>query len=137
MGSSPAAASAERSITSSPSSGASTAGASAPTSSRSPTGPVARRPQREGVPTLILRASDGDGYGDGDVPALTRHLLERRPAVVHNHLYRAEIVGMEAALAAVRMGLPRPYVVGTVHSSRLRSAIDRAILARLTLRWTA
>ena len=33
---------------------------------------------------------------------------------------------------AGRLGMARPYVVGTVHSSRVRSAEDRALLRRLT-----
>ncbi len=52
--------------------------------------------------------------------------------VVHNHMYRAEVVGTRAALALSEAGLPRPYVVGTVHSSRVRSAEDREVLRHLT-----
>jgi len=51
---------------------------------------------------------------------------------VHNHMYRAEVVGTGAALRMVAMGRPRPFVVSTVHSSRVRRATDRAVLARLT-----
>jgi glycosyltransferase involved in cell wall biosynthesis len=52
--------------------------------------------------------------------------------VIHNHMYRAEVVGTRAALRLAELGLPRPYVVGTVHSSRVRSADDIALLRRLT-----
>ncbi len=52
--------------------------------------------------------------------------------VVHNHMYRAEVIGTRAALALGEAGLPRPYVVGTVHSSRVRSLEDREILRHLT-----
>jgi glycosyltransferase involved in cell wall biosynthesis len=56
----------------------------------------------------------------------------RPPEIVHNHMYRAEVVGTRAALALAELGLPRPYVVGTVHSSRVRSEADRALMRRLT-----
>ncbi len=52
--------------------------------------------------------------------------------VIHNHMYRAEVVGTRAALLLAEAGLPRPYVVGTVHSSRVRSVEDRELLRRLT-----
>ena len=54
--------------------------------------------------------------------------------VIHNHMYRAEVVGTRAALRLGEAGLPRPYVVGTVHSSRVRSADDCELLRRLTPR---
>jgi glycosyltransferase involved in cell wall biosynthesis len=47
-------------------------------------------------------------------------------------MYRAEIVGTRAALALGEQGHPRPYVIGTVHSSRLRTTDDRALLRALT-----
>ena len=59
-------------------------------------------------------------------------LRSRPPEIVHNHMYRAEVIGTRAALALAEHGLPRPYVVGTVHSSRVRSDEDRALLRRLT-----
>jgi glycosyltransferase involved in cell wall biosynthesis len=52
--------------------------------------------------------------------------------VIHNHMYRAEVVGTRAALRLAESGLPRPFVVGTVHSSRIRSAEDRELLRLLT-----
>ena len=59
-------------------------------------------------------------------------LTERPPEILHNHMYRAEVIGTRAALALAERGLPRPYVIGTVHSSRIRSEEDRALLRRLT-----
>ena len=47
-------------------------------------------------------------------------------------MYRAELVGTRAAIALGEVGLRRPYVVSTVHSSRVRSAEDREQLRRLT-----
>ena len=54
---------------------------------------------------------------------LVAHLRDRQPQVIHNHMYRAEVVGTRAALALSEAGLPRPYVIGTVHSSRIRSDV--------------
>jgi glycosyltransferase involved in cell wall biosynthesis len=66
------------------------------------------------------------------VGALAAHLAGIRPDVIHNHMYRAELVGTRAAIALGEIGLRRPYVVSTVHSSRVRSAEDREQLRRLT-----
>ena len=66
------------------------------------------------------------------VGALAAHLASFRPDVIHNHMYRAELVGTRAAIALGEVGLRRPYVVSTVHSSRVRSAEDREQLRRLT-----
>jgi len=52
--------------------------------------------------------------------------------VVHGHMYRAEIVGAWAADLLVARGLHRPWLVNTVHSSRLRSIEDRELLRELT-----
>ena len=60
------------------------------------------------------------------------HLADVRPDVVHNHMYRAELVGTRAAIALGEAGHRRPYVVGTVHSSRVRSPEDRGRSRRLT-----
>jgi len=69
--------------------------------------------------------------------------------VVHGHMYRAEIVGTQAAWRVPELAARtrptrhrttsanrarRPYVVNTVHSSRVRSEDDRALLRRLTPR---
>jgi glycosyltransferase involved in cell wall biosynthesis len=47
-------------------------------------------------------------------------------------MYRAEAVGTRAAIALGEVGHRRPYVVSTVHSSRVRSAEDRELVRRLT-----
>ncbi len=82
----------------------------------------------EGV-TLIDVADDEEA-----VQRLVEHLRARPPHVLHNHMYRAEIVGTRAALRLAELGYPRPYIVGTVHSSRVRSARDRELVAALTPR---
>lgn len=59
-------------------------------------------------------------------------LAKRPPAVIHMHMYRAEVIGTRAALALGERGLPRPYIVSTVHSSRVRSDEDRELVRALT-----
>lgn len=58
---------------------------------------------------------------------LTALLREREIDLVHNHMYRAEVVGIQAARDA-----GTPVVISTVHSSRVRSPDDTATLARLS-----
>jgi glycosyltransferase involved in cell wall biosynthesis len=91
-------------------------------------GHAVRRLQRSGVPVMIIDEAD-DAIATG---ALAAHLARIQPDVIHNHMYRAEIVGTKAALSLEAAGYPRPYVVSTVHSSRVRSPEDRAELRRLT-----
>ena len=46
---------------------------------------------------------------------LAAHLADVRADVVHNHMYRAEIVGTKAAIALGEAGHRRPWVMSTVH----------------------
>src|SRR4029079_16121819 len=64
--------------------------------------------------------------------ALTEHLTLVRPDVIHTHMYRADVIGTRAAIALGESGHRRPYVVSTVHSSRVRSHEDRELLRHLT-----
>jgi glycosyltransferase involved in cell wall biosynthesis len=91
-------------------------------------GSAARKIARLGVPVDVIDDPD-DGVATA---ALAARLGEIRPEIVHNHMYRAEVVGTRAILAVADRGLPRPYVVSTVHSSRVRAAEDRATLRALT-----
>ena len=91
-------------------------------------GSAVRKLRRAGVPVLVIDEAD-DAIAVG---ALAAHLAEVRPDVVHNHMFRAETVGTRAVMALAGIGHRRPYVVGTVHSSRVRSREDRDELARLT-----
>ncbi len=91
-------------------------------------GPAVRRLRAAGITTHVVDTAD-DGAAEA---AVLEHFRRRPPEVVHNHMYRAEIVGTRAALAVAEFGLPRPYVIGTVHSSRVRSEADRALMRRLT-----
>jgi glycosyltransferase involved in cell wall biosynthesis len=47
-------------------------------------------------------------------------------------MFHAEVIGTQAAWRVAEAGFPRPYVVGTVHSSRIRDEEDRALLRKLT-----
>jgi len=91
-------------------------------------GSTVRRLQRHGIPVTVIEEPDDDRAVD----ALAAHLVQVKPDVVHNHMYRAEIVGTRAALALKAMGYPRPSVVSTVHSSRVRSPEDRELVRLLT-----
>ena len=92
------------------------------------TGSGVRKLQRAGIPVLVIEDPD-DAVAVG---ALAAHLAEVRPDVIHNHMYRAELVGTRAAIALGEIGHRRPYVVSTVHSSRVRASEDREQLCRLT-----
>jgi glycosyltransferase involved in cell wall biosynthesis len=91
-------------------------------------GSAVRKIQRAGFPVLVVDEPD-DAIAVGAVAA---HLAGIRPDVIHNHMYRAELVGTRAAIALGEIGHRRPYIVSTVHSSRVRSVEDRQVLRRLT-----
>ena len=93
-------------------------------------GSAVRKLERAGFPVLVLDEPD-DAIAVG---ALAAHLVEVRPDILHNHMYRAELVGTRAAIALGEVGHRRPYVVSTVHSSRVRSEEDREMLRVLTPR---
>jgi glycosyltransferase involved in cell wall biosynthesis len=100
-------------------------------------GPAVRKLERLGVPVCVLEpdpALSGDAADDDAVEAVAAHLAAVRADVVHNHMYRAEIVGTRAAWRVAELGGKRPLVVGTVHSSRVRSSEDRELVAALTPR---
>ena len=91
-------------------------------------GPAVRRLRTAGVTVHVV-----DDPDDADaLAAVVELLIQRPPEIVHNHMYRAEVIGTRAALALAERGLPRPFVVSTIHSSRIRSPQDRAIVRRLT-----
>ena len=93
-------------------------------------GPGVRRIERTGVPVCVL----DDMPDDEAIEAVAAHLAAVDADVVHNHMYRAEVVGTQAAMALAAAGRERPFVVGTVHSSRVRSEEDRDLVRRLTPR---
>jgi glycosyltransferase involved in cell wall biosynthesis len=91
-------------------------------------GSAVRKLQRAGFDVLVIDEPD-DAIAVG---ALAAHLVDVRPDVIHNHMYRAELVGTRAAIALGEIGHRRPYIVSTVHSSRVRSDEDREMLRLLT-----
>ncbi len=91
-------------------------------------GSAVRKLQRAGFDVLVIDEPD-DAIAVG---ALAAHLADVRPDVIHNHMHRAELVGTRAAIALGEVGYRRPYVVATVHSSRIRSEEDRQMLRELT-----
>jgi len=91
-------------------------------------GPAVRRLRAAGVTTHVVADLDDDVALDRVVELFR----DRPPEIVHNHMYRAEVIGTRAALAIANEGLPRPYIVSTIHSSRIRSEEDRALVRRLT-----
>lgn len=93
-------------------------------------GSTVRKLQRSGISVTVIDEPD-DAIATGAVAAL---LAELRPEIVHSHMYRAELVGTRAAIALGEIGRPRPYIVSTVHSSRIRSEEDRRVLRLLTPR---
>lgn len=93
-------------------------------------GPGVRRLERTGVSVCVL----DDMTDEEAIAAVAAHLAAVDADLVHNHMYRAEVVGTQAALALAATGRRRPFIVGTVHSSRIRSEEDRDLLRRLTPR---
>jgi glycosyltransferase involved in cell wall biosynthesis len=91
-------------------------------------GSAVRKLERAGFDVLVIDEPD-DAIAVG---ALAAHLSEVRPDVIHNHMFRAETIGTRAAMALAEIGHRRPYVVSTVHSSRIRSEKDRQHLRDLT-----
>ena len=83
-----------------------------------------------GIPVTVFDEPD-DAIAVG---ALVAFLSDVGAEIVHNHMYRAELVGTRAAIALGEAGHRRPWVIGTVHSSRIRAAEDREVLRHLTPR---
>jgi glycosyltransferase involved in cell wall biosynthesis len=91
-------------------------------------GSSVRKLQRAGVAVLVIEDPD-DTIAVG---ALAAHLAEARADVVHAHMYRAETVATRAVIALGEAGQRRPYLVATIHSSRVRSVDDQKHLRELT-----
>jgi glycosyltransferase involved in cell wall biosynthesis len=91
-------------------------------------GSAVRRLERTGLSVCLVEEPDDDLAAD----MVAAHLAAVDADVVHGHMYRAEVIGTEAAWRLAAAGRQRPFVVNTVHSSRIRSEEDRALLRRLT-----
>ena len=91
-------------------------------------GSGANKIERLGIPVTVIDEPD-DAIATG---ILAAHLADVRPDVIHNHMYRAEVVGTKAAIALGEAGQRRPWILSTVHSSRVRSCEDQEQMRRLT-----
>jgi glycosyltransferase involved in cell wall biosynthesis len=91
-------------------------------------GSSVRRLQRAGFDVTVIDETDDDRA----VRALADALAPFHPEIIHNHMYRAEVVGTRAAYLLGEKGCRRPSVISTVHSSRIRCVEDRQIIRRLT-----
>ena len=100
-------------------------------------GPAVRKLERHGIPVCEIEvdeALEGEAADAAAVDSVAAHLAAVGADVVHDHMYRAEIVGTRAAWRVGATGRRRPMVVSTVHSSRIRSIEDRDLLRTLTPR---
>lgn len=86
-------------------------------------GSAVQRIRRLGLQVDVIEEADDEAA----VRELTAWLRREEIDLVHSHMYRAEVVGTRAALAA-----GTPVIMATVHSSRVRSQEDQAALATLT-----
>ena len=86
-------------------------------------GSAVQRLRALGIPVDVLEQTDDERA----IRELAAWLRREEIDLVHSHMYRAEVLGTRAAVAA---GVP--VIVATVHSSRVRSAEDVAALAALT-----
>jgi glycosyltransferase involved in cell wall biosynthesis len=91
-------------------------------------GSSVRRLQRAGIDVSVVDEPD-DRLA---VRALAAELAAFEPEIIHNHMYRAEVVGTRTALLLGEHGCRRPAVISTVHSSRVRCLEDRVTLRQLT-----
>ena len=91
-------------------------------------GSSVRRLEKAGIDVTVIDEPD-DRVA---VRALAEQLAHFEPEVIHNHMFRAEVVGTRAALQLGEQGCKRPAVVSTIHSSRIRCVEDRQTLRQLT-----
>jgi glycosyltransferase involved in cell wall biosynthesis len=91
-------------------------------------GSAVRKLRRHGFDVTVIDEPDDDAA----VALLAAYLRDARAEVVHDHMYRAEVIGTRAVQALTDAGHPRPWLISTVHSSRVRSAEDQELLRRLT-----
>ena len=86
-------------------------------------GSAVHRLRRLGIDVEVIDEADDETA----VRELASFLRREEIDLLHAHMYRAEVIGARAALAA-----GTPVVMATVHSSRVRSPEDVAALAALT-----
>jgi glycosyltransferase involved in cell wall biosynthesis len=86
-------------------------------------GAAVQRLRSLGVPVEVLDETDDEAA----VRELAAWLRREEIDLVHAHMFRAEVIGTRAAVAAGTAA-----IVATVHSSRVRSPVDVEQLATLT-----
>jgi len=86
-------------------------------------GSAVQRLRRLGVSVEVIEQADDEAT----IRELAAYLRREEIDLVHAHMYRAEVLGTRAAVAAAT-----PVILATVHSSRVRSETDVAVLAALT-----
>ncbi len=86
-------------------------------------GSAVARLRRLGITVDVLDETDDELA----IRELAAWLRRNEIDLVHAHMFRAEVIGIRAAVAAAT-----PVIMATVHSSRVRSDADQAELARLT-----
>ena len=86
-------------------------------------GSAVHRLRRLGLAVDIIDEPDDEAA----IRELTAYLRRDEIDLVHAHMYRAEVIGTRAAVAA-----RTPVIMATVHSSRVRSSPDVDALAELT-----
>ena len=86
-------------------------------------GSAVQRLQRLGLTIDVIDEPDDEAA----VSELATYLRRQEIDLVHAHMFRAELIGTLAAVAA-----ETPVIIATVHSSRVRSPEDIAALAALT-----
>ena len=91
-------------------------------------GSSVRRLEKAGIDVSVIDEPDDRAA----VRALAEMLAPIEPEVIHNHMFRAEVVGTRTALLLGEEGCKRPGVISTIHSSRVRCVEDRQTLRQLT-----
>jgi glycosyltransferase involved in cell wall biosynthesis len=91
-------------------------------------GSSVRRLQRAGIDVTVIDEPDDRKA----VRELADSVASFAPEIIHNHMYRAEVIGTLAALQLGEKGCKRPAVISTVHSSRIRCVDDRQTIRQLT-----
>ena len=86
-------------------------------------GSAVQRLHRLGLEVDVIDEADDEAA----VRELAAYLRREEIDLLHAHMYRAEVIGTRAAVAA-----GTPVVMATVHSSRVRSPEDVVALAALT-----
>jgi glycosyltransferase involved in cell wall biosynthesis len=90
-------------------------------------GSAVARWRQSGVPVEVVTAVNELRL----VAEVADRVADWQTQVLHGHMFGAEVVGARAALRLDGLGLARPFVINHIHSSRRRSAQDRAMVNAL------